>query len=216
MRRWTNANLQTPAILDELASDLKTLGKLAKNGEIESTVVFIPTADEVSHAAYWSDASGELRRRQSEQVISTPASDKDASTAEKVKVAKAKANVVVCYDTKAACEEATDSCSSHGTCFDRYNPPKDEDEDEEGLQSRAPSGPSCFICKCAQTRDKKTNSLTSWGGATCAKQDISTPFWLLVSISVVLVLAVTMSIGLLFSVGEEKLPGVIGAGVSKK
>lgn len=195
---------------------MKSLASLAKKGEIESTVVFIPTAAEVSHAAYWSDASGELRRRQSEQIISTPASDKDASTADKVKVAKAKANVVVCYDTKVACEEATDKCSAHGECVDRYHPAKDDDEDEEGLQSRAPSGPSCFICKCGQTRATKGGSLTSWGGATCAKQDISAPFWLLVSISVVLVFAVTMSIGLLFSVGEEKLPGVIGAGVSKK
>jgi hypothetical protein len=55
---------------------------------------------------------------------------------------------------------------------------------------------------------------TYWGGAACQKQDVSSPFWLLVGITVVLAGITSAGIGMLFSVGEEKLPSVIGAGVS--
>lgn len=54
-----------------------------------------------------------------------------------------------------------------------------------------------------------------WGGNMCQKEDISVPFWLIVGFTVTIIGAITFAIGLLFSVGEEKLPGVIGAGVSR-
>ncbi len=41
------------------------------------------------------------------------------------------------------------------------------------------------------------------------------PFWLIVGFTVTIIGAISFAIGLLFSVGEERLPGVIGAGVSK-
>lgn len=40
------------------------------------------------------------------------------------------------------------------------------------------------------------------------------PFWLLAGFSVVLVAAVSWGVGLLWSIGEEELPSVIGAGVA--
>jgi len=49
----------------------------------------------------------------------------------------------------------------------------------------------------------------------CQKEDISTQFWLIAGFTITIIGAVTFAIGLLFSVGEEKLPGVIGAGVSR-
>ncbi|MGC8159934.1 DUF3844 domain-containing protein, partial [Salmonella enterica] len=62
---------------------------------------------------------------------------------------------------------------------------------------------------------KTKNSTTTWAGPACSKMDVSSPFWLFVSASVVVVFAVYMAVGMLFAVGDEKLPGVIGAGVSK-
>lgn len=49
----------------------------------------------------------------------------------------------------------------------------------------------------------------------CQKEDVSVQFWLIAGFTVTIVGAVTFAIGLLFSVGEEQLPGVIGAGVSR-
>ena len=47
----------------------------------------------------------------------------------------------------------------------------------------------------------------------CQKEDVSVQFWLIAGSTIALVGAVTFAIGLLFSVGEEKMPGVLGAGV---
>lgn len=40
------------------------------------------------------------------------------------------------------------------------------------------------------------------------------PFWLLAGISIAMVATVSWGIGLLFSIGQEDLPSVIGAGVA--
>ena len=53
-----------------------------------------------------------------------------------------------------------------------------------------------------------------WGGPACQKKDVSTPFWLLAGITIFLVSVVSWGIGLLVSIGQEELPGVIGAGVA--
>lgn len=64
--------------------------------------------------------------------------------------------------------------------------------------------------------NKQGNRTIHWGGAACQKKDISGPFWLIVGFTVVMIGLVSWAIGMLFSIGEEKLPGVIGAGVSSK
>lgn len=53
-----------------------------------------------------------------------------------------------------------------------------------------------------------------WGGPACQKKDVSVPFWLLAGFSVLLVSAISWGVGLLYSVGSEELPSVIGAGVA--
>jgi hypothetical protein len=62
------------------------------------------------------------------------------------------------------------------------------------------------------TQGRKT---VHWGGNMCQKEDISVQFWLIAGFTVMIVGVVTFAIGLLYSVGEETLPGVIGAGVSR-
>lgn len=111
-----------------------------------------------------------------------------------------------CYETNKTCQSSTNNCSGHGHCIAKYV------NDTEGE--------SCYTCGCIPSiidfmRDgKNVTQITYWGGVACQKEDISSPFWLLAGISIVLVSIVSAGIGMLFSVGEEKLPSVIGAGVS--
>lgn len=114
----------------------------------------------------------------------------------------------VCYSTLDSCSSKTNNCSGHGKCFKK----------RAGVSGKD----ACFACGCtAQNQtflhgpDKRTgNRIIYWGGAACQKQDVSGPFWLISIFTVVLVGLISWSIGLMYSVGEEKLPGVIGAGVS--
>jgi hypothetical protein len=55
---------------------------------------------------------------------------------------------------------------------------------------------------------------TYWGGPACQKKDISVQFWLFVMVGVALAFLVSSGIGMLYSMGSEELPSVIGAGVS--
>lgn len=78
----------------------------------------------------------------------------------------------------------------------------------------------CFVCACERTVVDPGKGAThvgiktvSWGGNMCQKEDVSVPFWLLAGFTVTIVGAVTFAIGLLYGVGNEPLPGVIGAGV---
>lgn len=113
-----------------------------------------------------------------------------------------------CHPSLDACNTATNNCSGHGSCFQKYG-------------SSDGSGQSCFSCGCRATvelvgPDGKSTSTTYWGGAACNKKDISSSFWLLAGFTVVMVGVISWGIGMLYSMGEEKLPSVIGAGVTSK
>jgi hypothetical protein len=116
----------------------------------------------------------------------------------------------LCYATLDACVTQTNSCSGHGECYN---------------STRGGGGKgACFSCACQPTRrnftyaggSKKGFNVDYWGGGACQKKDVSGPFWLIAISSVIMMGLVGWAIGLLFSIGEEKLPGVIGAGVSSK
>jgi hypothetical protein len=101
----------------------------------------------------------------------------------------------------------TGNCSAHGECVNKY---------AEGDKS------SCFACSCKATilkagegPEHQGRQTQHWGGNMCQKEDISTQFWLIAGFTITIIAAVGFAIGLLFSVGEEQLPGVIGAGVSR-
>ena len=119
----------------------------------------------------------------------------------------------VCHTSLDSCITSTNNCSGHGACYRKY-----------GNAKEGESIGACFTCGCMATNEtfKYANGqrsgfmLTSWGGSACHKRDVSGPFWLIAISSVVMVGLVSWAIGLLFSIGEEKLPGVIGAGVSSK
>jgi hypothetical protein len=120
----------------------------------------------------------------------------------------------LCHSSLDACNNATNNCSGHGSCYKKSGNAKDVGD--------APS--ACFTCGCNPTNvtftyadgTKKGVTLQYWGGSACQKKDVSGPFWLITIFTVVIIGVVGWAIGLLFSIGEEKLPGVIGAGVSSK
>ncbi len=201
------------------------LPKLAEQGALEVMLVLMPESSR-SSIAYWTiKAPSKLRARaDSESVIvdglSSPKPKKPASSKapEFPALAASREPIPACFPSNNSCVARTNNCSGHGICIDKYRANRGrhdgEKRDEEGR-------PVCFVCHCQSTLNgdgKKGNgmSTTQWAGNTCQKIDISAPFWLISGFTVAIIGALTFAIGLLFSVGEEKLPGVIGAGVSRK
>lgn len=108
-----------------------------------------------------------------------------------------------CHSSFDIAVEATNNCSGHGTIYRKYG---DKDKPDVG----------CYACKCETSYDiiDGGDRVYHWGGAACQKIDVSSQFWLLASFSVVMMAVIGWAIGMMFSIGQEKLPGVIGAGVS--
>lgn len=91
-----------------------------------------------------------------------------------------------CYSSYESCMENTGGCSSHGACVTAIQ-----------------GGSSCFACSCS-----KVNG-TAWAGEMCEKQQVASSFWLLVGSTLLLVVTVGVSVGLLSSAGSEELPQVL-------
>ena len=115
-----------------------------------------------------------------------------------------------CFQSESACEKATNGCSGHGKCSVLH-------KGEKGSNGRT----ACYGCVCkptvvdrGDTGMEQHKQTTYWAGPACQKQDVTVPFWLFALSGVVFAFLISGSIGLLFSVGSEELPSVIGAGVS--
>lgn len=207
---------------------------LVESGEIEITLVLLPESSRSSKLKYWTTtaprsklvSSEELRmlrarKAQSESVMleedSSSSSNKknDAVPSSHEWVATAPIAIPACFQSFNSCVTQTGNCSNHGGCVDKYA----HNSGRAAKTAQKSGAASCFVCHCYSTLnrpdDGKTGlSTTQWAGNMCQKKDVSAPFWLLTGFTVTLIGIVTFSIGMLFNVGEEKLPGVIGAGVS--
>ncbi|KAI1333586.1 hypothetical protein F5Y15DRAFT_421669 [Xylariaceae sp. FL0016] len=207
-------------IIAQLSMNLPTLKAQALDGNMETTIVLMDPAAS-------SDAA-ELRRRDfnfnekvmtdddSIGIVDIPTADTGSKTdkpfhafgsGSSSSLASSKprpSTIPTCFSNFDSCNNTTNACSGHGVCIDRFE--------------KAATSESCFTCICTMTKEKNdqgTTSIYRWGGSMCQKRDISTPFWLFFGVAVGLAATIAFSISLLFSVGEEKLPGVIGAGVSR-
>ena len=112
----------------------------------------------------------------------------------------------MCYSMEADCMTSTGSCSGHGSCYNRVVQASESDTNGD-----------CWLCGCQPTvvkNEKGQNKTTVWGGPACSKKDVSAPFFLLAGFTIFMVATVTWGIGLLYSIGQEELPSVIGAGVA--
>lgn len=113
-----------------------------------------------------------------------------------------------CFPSLSACNSATRNCTGHGECSLAY---KDSTAGDESPNRR------CYACTCSPTKVEGSDGKTStqyWGGPACQKKDISVQFWMIVLFTVGLVGLVSFAIGQVWSMGDEELPSVIGAGVS--
>ncbi|KAF2151269.1 hypothetical protein K461DRAFT_295339 [Myriangium duriaei CBS 260.36] len=113
-----------------------------------------------------------------------------------------------CYSSKSLCESTTRNCTGHGSCRLAYT---------QKAQSGDDKGVPCYQCACTPTVRKNKNGSKKtivWAGPACQKKDITTPFWLLATFSVFMMFLVGWGVGTIWSMGEEELPSVIGAGVS--
>lgn len=181
---------------------------------METTIILFPASADQSQPKQWSDKPQELRRRQTEQVISALDEEKPAESASPTSPAATndqvfyastagKGALPACFNSKDSCLTATGNCSGRGDCQNKY-------ANRDGSAGKS----SCYVCRCLSTVSD-AGSLTHWAGSTCAKKDVSTPFWLFAGFTIVMVGILSAAIGMLFSVGDETLPGVIGAGVSR-
>lgn len=107
------------------------------------------------------------------------------------------------FNSLASCEKTTLNCSGHGECKLLHKAQDKTQQDRYG-------------CACSPTIVGKGNTrkVTNWAGPACQKKDISVQFWLFVGTGVMLAFLISTIIGMMYSVGSEELPSVIGAGVS--
>ncbi|ETN44410.1 uncharacterized protein HMPREF1541_10590 [Cyphellophora europaea CBS 101466] len=176
---------------------------LATQG-VESTILLLPSSLSLSKPKSH-EAAHELRRRT--QPEETPlalspdikshstllASNNTSNTTQPLP-----RNIPACFTSLASCSNTTNSCSGHGDCFE--------------------ARPKCFRCKCGTTvvrEDSEGRKKTvQWGGGACEKKDVSVPFVLFASFAVVIAALIAGVIGMMASMGAQKLPSVLSAGVA--
>ncbi|PSR83401.1 hypothetical protein BD289DRAFT_506612 [Coniella lustricola] len=223
---WTGLSLvvkydaaKNPEILDTLINSLTRLRAEVTSNALEAVFVLLPESSRSPEHGYWTtNPPSELRRRDetpisdtnSKSVIVAEAQGEDLSALPFVAQLDTTKLNSGCFTSYNSCVSATNNCTGHGTCLDRY---------AMGTSGGQSGDKQCFICYCGTTSkhpDQEDDfQHTHWGGTYCQKIDVSSQFWLLVGTTVILIGLVGGSIALLFNVGEEKLPGVIGAGVSR-
>ncbi|KAK4129834.1 hypothetical protein N657DRAFT_687087 [Parathielavia appendiculata] len=225
---------KSPKTLESLFDNLSRLENFVSAGDLELLLVVLPESSRFSKFSHWSAAaagsSSELRRRRdTETVISdqeldhiNPTTKPAAKPTTAASTRRTKKAFPQCFASLNSCMTQTNSCSGHGKCVDKYATP--DGSGGNSSSSSSTSAASCFVCVCQATvvehggegaGARKGRKTVRWGGSMCQKEDVSVPFWLIAGFTVTIVGAVSFAIGLLFSVGEEKLPGVIGAGVSR-
>ncbi|KAI4661746.1 uncharacterized protein J4E78_004535 [Alternaria triticimaculans] len=226
-------NIWTTGTKDDLSTEqiaqvLSSVNKKAEETGFSTTVVMMPRSAKSKSkraAQPWGAydvPSKEARRQNPEAILSSqpvPAVSKvpDLEDFPVVIAAENKKGPVrgilpSCFKSMSACETQTHNCSSHGEC--------------KLLHKGRGSGPGqetvdCYGCACAATVEHKDGKgmegqrkVTYWGGPACQKKDISVEFWLFVGAGVTLAFLISAGIGMLYSMGAEELPSVIGAGVS--
>lgn len=108
-----------------------------------------------------------------------------------------------CFTSLESCEHVTRNCTGHGTCAKIYS----------GGDKERP----CYRCACKADVEKSADGTviktTRYGGPACQKKDIAVQFWLLAGFAIAMAFLLSWGIGLLYSIGQEELPSVLGAGV---
>ncbi|OBT77244.1 hypothetical protein VF21_04073 [Pseudogymnoascus sp. 05NY08] len=216
---WSNRNSHITHKFTEDSSDFDTFVKsqdslfsAIEKGDLEATFLLMtPGQTNRFKKQPWGSYSlpasdSDVRKRQQEPPLSDVVSSSSSSALSGPQPTSTPIGRLppLCYNTLESCTSSTQNCSGHGACFRKFGPAKGE------------SGASCFACKCYGPDPTDKTKKGHWGGAACQKQDISAQFWIIAGFSALLIGIVSYAIGMMFSIGSEKLPGVIGAGVAAK
>jgi len=188
-------------------TEYERLIRFADKGELDVTIILMPASSGKSkisaapYGSYQKPSQAQLGRRQAAEApmtIQPLRSSVPDLHVNQAKISNYSAPITgqrsSCFASLDSCTETTRSCSSRGSCIRRFG-------NNDGTE--------CYACSC----DVVING-TSFGGWACHKKDISASFWLIAIPSIVLAGLVAWGIGLLYSIGETPLPGVISAGVS--
>lgn len=187
---------------------IRILKHFSATQNVESTVLLLPTTLSKSKAHAHHNHHARSVQQEEEEPLDLPLipSDSSANPATDGLISQSKAannftlplTFPACFTSQASCENTTNFCSGHGNCYEAHN--------------------ACFKCKCgstlARTNPDGTNKTTQWGGAACQKKDISVPFLMFAAFGVFFAAVIAGAIGLLYNMGSEPLPSVIGAGVA--
>ncbi|ESZ91047.1 hypothetical protein SBOR_8566 [Sclerotinia borealis F-4128] len=188
-----------PKNKDFINASFERLTKFASKAEMNVLVILMPESrrGSGSYGSYVRPSQKKLSSRQQFEEPMAEFVDHQAQTQEAPSSNSShnnntfiKTTLPVCHASLDSCISSTNNCSSMGACYKKYT---------------SQSG-DCFACRCGADSGR--------GGSACQKSDISGPFWLIFISSLVLVGLVSWGIGMLYSIGDEQLPGVIGAGVS--
>lgn len=177
-----------------ISSFHRTLVHLAATENLESTFLVLPITSKLKKTK-----KTELKKREETPLEFPPVEiPKDSFlTASNTSNFTLPRFVPQYFTSKETCDNVTNSCMGHGKCVKAH-----------GNQ---------FRCKCSntivRTNDDGTTKSVQWGGNACQKKDVSSQFILFASVGVFFTAIVAGSIGMLFSMGAENLPSVIGAGV---
>ena len=183
--------------MKDLNEILEQLNLSAVNN-LQSTVLVLPPASKLSKPK---TSTYRKRQQNEEEPLSfspTTAALHASSTLDTLKSKNTSSNhtlpfnIPLCFKTSDNCTSFTNACSGHGECV------------------KARDG--CYKCQCSKTTVREGKTI-SWGGNACQKKDISVEFALFAFVGVFFTLLVAGIIAMLFNMGSEKLPSVIGAGV---
>ncbi|OAP63240.1 hypothetical protein AYL99_02467 [Fonsecaea erecta] len=197
-------------------SDVKTklnalvriLKHFSATDNVESTLLLLPSAKKLKNPKKKKAPSHKHAARSAqeseEERLDLPSTTPSISDVESIRPANTSANftlpsvIPACFASQSACENTTNSCSGHGSCYKAHS--------------------NCFKCRCTSTlvrvNEDGTKKTVTWGGNACQKKDVSVPFIMFATFGVVMTALVVGAIGMLYSMGAQELPSVIGAGVA--
>lgn len=190
---------QTSDLSTKITSFYRNLLHLRATANIEATLLVLPPSKHLS-AAKKTDSKhhAELRHRAEIPLEEAfPQLDfgtlKSNSSHNKHNTsAPLPKHVPQCFSSIDACNNGTNACSGHGKCTKK--------------------SASCYKCSCVRTTVRAGKTIL-WGGNACQKKDISTEFNLFAGVGIALFTLAAAGVGVLFRMGAQELPSVIGAGV---
>lgn len=182
----------------------KSLKPLAKAEKVESAFLLLP-----SERAPPTLNLNLFRRQTPQDEEEEPLSQPFASVSSKIAPFSASNSthplrplgslLPACFPSNDTCKDSTSSCSGHGFCYAKSS--------------------TCYSCKCGSTvvrqdSDGKNLKTVQWGGSACERKDVSVPFFLFAGFGVFMTALLVGAVGMMYSMGSEELPSVIGAGVT--